>query len=93
LRAAEIKADVIVKATQVDGVYDSDPLKNKDAKKFDEISYLDVIEKNLRIMDITAVSLCMENELDIIVLNLKEKDNVLKAVMGEKIGTRIKRNG
>jgi uridylate kinase len=89
LRASEIKAEIIFKATQVDGVYDSDPLKNSNAKKFDKISYLDVIEKNLRVMDVTAVSLCMENNTGILVFSLKEKGNIIKACKGEPIGTLI----
>lgn len=89
LRAAEIKAEVIFKATRVDGVYDKDPLAHKDAKKFDVITYLDVIDNNLRVMDITAVSLCMENNMDILVFNMNEKGNILKAVRGERIGTLI----
>ena len=89
LRASEIKAGIIFKATRVDGVYDSDPLVNKDARKFDRISYLDVIEKNLRVIDATAVSLCMENETDILVFNMKERGNIIKAVEGKDIGTLI----
>ncbi|MBN2134959.1 MAG: UMP kinase [Acidobacteria bacterium] len=89
LRASEIKAEIIFKATQVDGVYDSDPKKNPDAEKFDKISYIDVIEKNLRVMDLTAVSLCRENGTDILVFNIGEKGNIIKACMGEKIGTLI----
>jgi uridylate kinase len=89
LRASEIKAEIIFKATQVDGVYDSDPKKNSEAKKFDKISYIDVIEKNLRVMDLTAISLCRENGTDILVFNIGEKGNIIKACMGEKIGTLI----
>lgn len=89
LRAAEVKAEIIFKATRVDGVYDKDPLVHSDAKKFDVISYLDVIDNNLRVMDITAVSLCMENNTDIIVFNLNRTGNILKAVKGERIGTLI----
>lgn len=89
LRAAEVKAEIIFKATRVDGVYDKDPLVHNDAKKFDVISYLDVIDNNLRVMDVTAVSLCMENNTDIIVFNLNRTGNILKAVMGERIGTLI----
>jgi uridylate kinase len=89
LRAAEIKAEIIFKATRVDGVYDKDPLVHKDAKKFDVITYLDVIDNNLRVMDVTAVSLCMENNMDIIVFNLNRTGNILKAVKGEGIGTLI----
>lgn len=89
LRSSEIKAEILLKATQVDGVYDSDPRENKNAVKFDKITYLDIIEKNLRVMDITAVSLCMENCTEILVFNLKEKGNILKACKGESTGTLI----
>jgi uridylate kinase len=89
LRASEVKAEIIFKATRVDGVYDSDPMVNKDAHKFDRISYLDVIEKNLRVIDATAVSLCMENETDILVFNMMERGNIIKAVEGKSIGTLI----
>ncbi|UCD71251.1 MAG: UMP kinase [Syntrophobacterales bacterium] len=89
LRAMEIEADAILKATKVDGVYDSDPMKNEDAVKFDQLSYIDVLKKNLRVMDATAVSLCMDNQLPIIVFNVREKGNIVKAVMGEKVGTII----
>lgn len=89
LRAIEIQADVIVKGTRVDGVFDSDPEKNKKAFKFENISYLDVIKKNLRVMDLTAVSLCQENDLPIIVFNMDIPGNLLKLVKGEKVGTFI----
>ena len=89
LRAVEINADVIVKGTRVDGVFDSDPEKNPNAFRFENISYLDVLKKNLRIMDLTAVSLCQENNLPMIVFNMDVKDNLLKLVMGEEIGTLI----
>jgi uridylate kinase len=89
LRAMEIGADVLLKATKVDGVYDSDPVKNKDAVKFDRLSYIDVLKKNLRVMDATAVSLCMDNQLPIIVFNVREKGNIVRAAMGEKVGTTI----
>lgn len=89
LRAVEIEADVIIKGTRVDGVYDSDPEKNPDASKFDSISYLDVLKKNLRIMDLTAVSLCQENNLPMIVFNMDVPDNLLKLVKGENVGTVI----
>lgn len=89
LRAVEIEADVIVKGTRVDGVYDSDPEKNPEAFKFTKISFLDVLKKNLRIMDLTAVSLCQENDLPIIVFNMDEPGNLLKLVKGEDIGTVI----
>ncbi len=89
LRALEINAQVILKATKVDGVYSSDPFKNKNAKKFKRIKYLDVIKKGLGVMDTTAISLCKENNLPIIVFNLKKKDNIKKAVLGYDIGTKI----
>ena len=89
LRAVEIEADVIIKGTRVDGVYDSDPEKNSNAVKFNNISYLDILKKNLRVMDLTAVSLCQENNLPMIVFNMDIPDNLLKLVMGEPIGTFI----
>jgi uridylate kinase len=89
LRAVEINAEVIVKGTRVDGVFDSDPEKNSNALKFDNISYLDVLKKNLRIMDLTAVSLCQENNLPMVVFNMSKPDNLLKLVKGEEIGTLI----
>jgi uridylate kinase len=89
LRAVEIEADVIVKGTRVDGVYDSDPEKNSNAVKYDQISYLDILKKNLRVMDLTAVSLCQENNLPMIVFNMDVPGNLLKLVMGEPIGTFI----
>ncbi|MEO8398455.1 MAG: UMP kinase [Ignavibacteriaceae bacterium] len=89
LRAVEIEADVIVKGTRVDGVYDSDPEKNSKALKFDNISYLDILKKNLRVMDLTAVSLCQENNLPMVVFNMDVPDNLLKIVMGENVGTYI----
>ncbi len=90
LRAVEIEADIIIKGTRVDGVYDSDPEKNPEASKFDIISYLDVLQKNLRIMDLTAVSLCRENNLPMAVFNMDVPDNLLKLIKGENIGTLIK---
>ena len=87
LRAAEIGADVIFKATNVDGVYDSDPKKNPDAKKFDTLSHIDVLQKGLHVMDSTAASLCMDNGIKIMVFNLAEPDNIRKAVLGEQNGT------
>ncbi len=89
LRAVEIGADVIVKGTRVDGVYDSDPEKNPDALKFESITYLDILKKNLRIMDLTAVSLCQENNLPMMVFNMDVPGNLLKLVQGEQIGTFI----
>jgi len=89
LRAVEIGADVIVKGTRVDGVFDCDPENNPEAIRFESISYLDVLKKNLRVMDLTAVSLCQENELPMIVFNMNVPDNLLKLVKGENIGTII----
>ena len=89
LRAVEIEADVIVKGTRVDGVFDSDPEKNPDAVKFDSISYLDVLKKNLSVMDLTAVSLCQENNLPMIVFNMDIPDNLIKLAEGKSIGTTI----
>jgi len=93
LRAMEIGADALLKATKVDGVYDSDPVKKKDAVKFDKLSYIDVLKKNLRVMDATAVSLCMDNQLPIIVFNARKKGNIVRAAMGEKVGTIISAEG
>ncbi len=93
LRAVEINADVIVKGTRVDGVFDSDPEKNPNAFKFDNISYLDVLKKNLRIMDLTAVSLCQENNIPMIVFNMDVPDNLVKLVNGEPVGTLINDQG
>lgn len=89
LRAIEAEADVILKGTRVDGVYDSDPEKNADAFKFDRISYLDVVKKGLNVMDATAVTLCMENSLPIIVFNLKTEGNLKRIVLGKNVGTRV----
>ncbi|MCH7517397.1 MAG: UMP kinase [Bacteroidetes bacterium] len=89
LRAVEIGADVIIKGTRVDGVFDSDPEKNNDAVKFDSITYLDILKKNLRIMDLTAVSLCQENNLPMVVFNMDVPDNLYKLVKGENVGTVI----
>lgn len=89
LRALEIKAQVILKATKVDGVYSADPLKHPEAKKFISIKYIDVIKENLEVMDTTAISLCKENSLPIIVFSLLEKGNIKKAVLGHEIGTLI----
>jgi uridylate kinase len=87
LRAIEINADVILKATKVDGVYDRDPMADSKAKMFQRLTYLDVLKKKLKVMDTTAISLCMDNGLPIVVFNLTRKGNTLKAVAGEKIGT------
>ncbi len=90
LRAIEIEAQVIIKATRVDGVYDSDPEKNTSAVKFDEITYHQVIEKNLRVMDHTAITLCHENKLPIAVININIRGNLKKLIQGEFIGTLVK---
>ena len=90
LRAAEMEADLILLAKNVDGVYDSDPKKNPDAKKFDEISYLEVISRGLQAMDTTAVTLCMENNIPILAFGLSEKESIKRAVLGEKMGTLIR---
>ncbi|MFL2636670.1 MAG: UMP kinase [Flavobacteriaceae bacterium] len=90
LRAIEINADVILKGTRVDGVYDSDPEKNKKAKKYDTISFSDVLSKNLKVMDSTAFTLSQENNLPIIVFNMNEQGNLLKVIKGKEIGTKIK---
>lgn len=89
LRALEIKAEVILKATKVEGVYSADPLKDKAAKKFDSIRYMDVLKKGLRVMDATAISLCKDNDLPIIIFNLRKHGNIKRAVLGEDIGTRV----
>jgi uridylate kinase len=90
LRAMEIGADVILKATKVDGIYDADPLLHKQAHKYDELTYLDVLKKQLKIMDATAISLCMDHQIPIIVFNLKKKGNVKRVVLGEKVGTKVR---
>ncbi len=89
LRAMEIKADVIMKATKVEGVYDSDPSENPKAKLFKRLTYLQVLEKGLRVMDTTAISLCMENALPIIVFSIRQEGSIKKVVMGEEVGSVI----
>jgi uridylate kinase len=89
LRAMEIQAEVLIKCTKVDGIYDSDPKKNKGAKKFKELSYLDVLQKRLEVMDSTAISLCMDNKLPIIVMNMHEKGALKRLAMGEAVGTKV----
>lgn len=89
LRAVEIKAEVILKATKVDGVYDSDPKKHKDAKRFSDLSYLDVLNRNLKVMDSTSISLCMDNKIPIIVFDLFKRGNMQRVILGEEIGTVI----
>lgn len=90
LRAMEINAEVILKATKVDGIYDKDPMQHSDAVKFDELSYIEVLKQGLKVMDSTAISLCMDNKLPIITFNLKNEGNIAKVVNGEKIGTLVK---
>ncbi len=89
LRAAEIKADVLLMAKNVDGVYDSDPKTNKNAKKLDEITYMDVLNKNIAVMDFTSVTMCMENKVPIVAFGLNEENSIIRAASGEKIGTLI----
>ncbi|NIT14301.1 MAG: UMP kinase [Candidatus Dadabacteria bacterium] len=90
LRALEIGADVILKATKVDGIYDKDPLKHKDAKKFKRLSYMEVLNKDLKVMDATAISLCREGKIPIVVFNMFESGNINRIIMGEDIGTIVK---
>lgn len=90
LRAMEIGADVILKATKVDGIYDMDPLIHKRAKKFEEITYLDLLKKRLRVMDATAISLCMDYKIPVIVFNLKKSGNIKRVILGEKVGTKVR---
>jgi len=89
LRAMEIGANVLIKATKVDGVYDSDPKKNKNAKKFDQLTYLEMLNKKLEVLDGTAISLCMEHKLPILVLNLWDETALKRAIQGEKVGTLV----
>ena len=89
LRAMEIEADIVIKATRVDGVYEADPEKEPDAKRFDHLTYIDALNRRLEVMDSTAISLCMDNELPIIVLSMWKMDNLIKAVMGDPVGTLI----
>jgi uridylate kinase len=90
LRAAEIGADVLLMAKNIDGVYDSDPSKNNKAKKYDEISYLEIINKKLELMDTTSVTMCMENNIPIIAFGLNVQDSIIKAANGQKIGTLVR---
>ena len=89
LRANEIGAEVLLKATKVDGVYDSDPVKNPDAKYFPELTYMQAIERRLRVMDTTALSLAMENKLPIVVFNLRKRGNIRRVLAGEPVGTLV----
>ena len=90
LRAMEINAEVLMKATKVDWIFDKDPMKHADAKPFEEISYMEVLNRNLKVMDLTAVSLCMDNQLPILSFNLNTPGNIAKAVRGERVGTLVK---
>ncbi|MDD5544562.1 MAG: UMP kinase [Acidobacteriia bacterium] len=90
LRAMEIKAEVILKATRVEGIYDSDPLKNHRAKMFREISYMEVLKKGLTVMDTTAITLCMDNKMPILVFNLLKHGNIKRVVLGERVGTVVR---
>lgn len=90
LRAAEINADIVLKATNVDGVYDKDPKKYSDAKKYEEITYIDVIKQKLKVMDTTAISLCMDNNIPILVFDINKEGNLVKASKNKKIGTIVK---
>jgi uridylate kinase len=90
LRAMEVKAEIILKGTKVDGIYDSDPVKNPSARRFDSLTYLEVLQRGLRVMDTTAISLCMENRLPIIVYNLRQEGLLRRIVLGEKVGTIVK---
>ncbi len=89
LRAMEVKADAILKATKVDGIYDADPMKVLDATKFEQISYLEVLKQGLRVMDATAISLCRENNLPIVIFNLNTRGNIKRVVMGERVGSLV----
>ena len=89
LRAMEINAEVIMKGTKVDGVYDRDPMKDKDAKRYESLKFIDVLKDSLKVMDATAISLCMDNNLPIIVFSIKEAGNLVRVVSGEKIGTLV----
>lgn len=89
LRATEIGADVVIKATKVDGVYDSDPKTNPEAVKFDQLSYMETVSRRLSVMDTTAVTLCMENDIPILVLNLWEPEALIRGIMGEPVGTLV----
>ncbi len=90
LRALEINADCIMKATKVDGVFDSDPRSNPDARRFDELTYIDVLNRGLQVMDSTAISLCMDNGLPIMVFNMQVEGNIQRALLGEKVGTIVR---
>ena len=90
LRATELGAEVILKATKVDGIYSADPHKDKNARKFKKLRHMDFLKKRLKVMDATAVSLCMDNNMPIIVFNLKKKGNIKRVILGKQIGTVVK---
>jgi uridylate kinase len=90
LRAVEMEVDILIKGTRVDGIYDSDPEKNPDAEKFEELSYFEVLKRNLRVMDLTAISLCQENKLPIVVMNFNKPGNLKELLSGKKVGTIVK---
>jgi uridylate kinase len=90
LRAMEIKADIILKGTKVDGIYDADPVKHPKARRFDRLTYIEVLQKGLKVMDTTAISLCMDNHLPIIVYDIKRPGNLRRIVLGERVGTLVK---
>ena len=89
LRAMEIQADILLKATKVDGVYNKDPLKNKTSKKFNQLKYIEVLNKEIKVMDSTAITLCMDNKMPLVIFNLHQKGNIIRIVKGEKLGTLI----
>jgi uridylate kinase len=89
LRAMEIKADVLLKATKVEGIYDADPELVKDAVKYDQITYMEILQKGLKVMDLTAVSLCQDNNLPMIIFSMNEPGNIRRVVMGEKVGSLV----
>ncbi len=90
LRAMEIGAEVILKGTKVDGIYDTDPLLNKQARKYEELTYFEVLKKQLKVMDATAISLCMDYRIPIIVFNLKKRGNIKRVILGERVGTKVR---
>jgi len=90
LRAMEVKAEIILKATKVDGIYDADPVRHPEARRFEQLTFFEVLQKGLRVMDTTAISLCMDNRLPIVVYDLKRKGNLRRVVMGQKVGTIVK---
>ncbi len=93
LRALQMGADIIMKATKVDGIYDKDPVKNKDASKFADLTYMEILKKGLKVMDATSISLCMEGNIPIVVFDLFEKGNIEKVIRGEKVGTIVRSGG